>query len=359
MEQYKLRKLVIKPTLACTANCLMCSSRRELHGELIKKRTLSFEEWVKIFSDAKELGVQRLDISGGEPTLFKKLSDLIKIGHKYGWFINLNTNGSLITREFAQDLLQSGLNSVHVSIYSHDPEVHDGMRRTKGLWSKAISAVKIFSDLEREYPGFKTCTQTILCKENFRSVPDIIKLHHDSGSHNIAFTYLEGDFEKKVLLNEAEISYFKEKVIPEALEYCKKLDISIRNEAIKTIKNIFSNNILDISDWSKGIYRPKCKNLKPCSRPQEFTILLANGDVHPCNIVEYTHHPVMGNLFENSLAEIWHSDKWNEFRENLFEKCELCPIYLYMGIPLRSVHTGWPLLLRRIYHSLRTFLCVE
>jgi hypothetical protein len=33
----------------------------------------------------------------------------------------------------------------------------------------------------------------------------------------------------------------------------------------------------------------------------------------------------MGNLFENSFKEIWVSKRWNDFRQNLHEKCHLCP----------------------------------
>ncbi|GAH67552.1 unnamed protein product, partial [marine sediment metagenome] len=125
-------------------------------------------------------------------------------------------------------------------------------------------------------------------------------------------------------------------IIPKAKKICNKLDVEVRDKAIDVIENMFSEDLLSISEWANGIYQPKNKNISPCQRPKEFTILLANGDVHPCNIVEYTHEPVMGNLFENSLTEIWNSKKWNNFRKNLFDKCELCPINLYMSVPLRS-----------------------
>jgi len=334
-SKYKLRKLVIKPTLVCTANCPTCAYRRELYRELTRSKILSFESWKKILADANSLGVERLDISGGEPTLYKHLPDLIKIGRSYGWMVNINSNGSLINKDYAEELLKAGLNMIHISLYSHISEVHDNMRRLKGLWSKATSAIRIFAELEKKYPKFEVRTQTLLCRENYKSFADLLALHYKLGSHGIALAYLEGDFQKKYLLNENEIRYFRENIIPLAIKFCKKLDIKIRNNAINTISNIFSENILSTANWANGIYRPKNMNIPPCQRPKEFTILLANGDIHPCNMVEYTHEPVMGNLFENSLIEIWNSEKWNNFRKSFFEKCELCPINLYMNIPLK------------------------
>lgn len=336
MTEYRLRKLVIKPTLACTANCPTCTCRRELHKELRKSRMLSFEDWKKILAEANNLGVETFVISGGEPTLYKQLPDLIRIGRNYGWYVSVNSNGSLITEEYAKRLLEAGLNSIYISLYSPIPEVHDNMRRSKGLWRKATSAIKIFAALEKKYPGFQVRTQTLLCRENYKDFSELLELHYTLGSHSIALAYLEGDFEKKYLLNENEIRYFSENTIPKAVEFCGKLDINVRDRAIHVIKNIFSENTLSISEWANGIYQPKNKNIPPCQRPKEFTILLANGDVHPCNMIEYTHEPVMGNLLENSLTEIWNSEKWNDFRENLFDTCELCPINIYMSVPLRS-----------------------
>lgn len=336
MTKFMLRKLVIKPTLACTGNCITCAYRRELHKELRKVKTLSFEDWKRILAEAKELGVERFDISGGEPTLYEQLPDLIKIGRSYGWFVNVNSNGSLINEKYADELLKAGLNSIHISLYSPIPEVHDNMRRSKGMWQRATEAIRIFAELEKKYPEFEVRTQTLLCRENYKSFSELLELHYKLGSHGIALAYLEGDFEKKYLLNENEIRHFKENIIPRAIEFCGKLDINVRDRAIHVIKNIFSENTLSISEWVNGIYQPKNKIISPCQRPKDFTILLANGDVHPCNMIEYTHDPVMGNLFKKSLTEIWNSEKWNSFREHLFDKCELCPINIYMHVALRQ-----------------------
>ena len=336
MQNYKLKKLVIKPTMACTAKCKTCQLRRDLHKSLINKRKLSFEQWLKIFEDASKLGVERLDISGGEPTLYKNLIDLIKVAKSYGWYVNLNTNGSLINEQYAANLINAGLDSVSISIYSAEPQIHDEMRNCGGLWSKATQAVRIFSILREQLSSnIQIATQCLICRENYRTIADLMKLDYELGSDRIALTYLEGDFEKQYLLTEDEIRDFKVNIIPTARTFCATLDPTIKGKAIEVVDSVFSERINSISNFTQGLYRPEELNPEPCKRPQEFTILLANGDVHPCNMVEYSHEPVMGNLFEQSLPEIWHSEKWNQFRENLFDYCRLCPINLYMTVPLR------------------------
>lgn len=200
MLKYRLRKLVIKPTLACTANCTTCQYRKELHKSLVGSRKLSFEQWLTIFEDASKLGVEELHISGGEPTLYKKLTDLIRSGKKYGWHVNVNSNGSLINEDYATRLLEAGLDSISISIYSPEAQVHDEMRNCPGLWDKATRAVKIFYKFKERYPNFEIATQTLICRENYKMIADLIKFHYELGSCRTAFTYLEGDFEKNICL---------------------------------------------------------------------------------------------------------------------------------------------------------------
>jgi glycosyltransferase involved in cell wall biosynthesis/phenylacetate-coenzyme A ligase PaaK-like adenylate-forming protein/MoaA/NifB/PqqE/SkfB family radical SAM enzyme len=338
MEKYMLKKMVIKPTMSCTANCKTCQLRRDLHKSLINQRKLSFEQWLQIFKDASGLGVERLDISGGEPTLYKNLIGLIKAGKEYGWYINLNTNGSLINEDYAKRLIDAGLDSVSISIYSAVPQIHDEMRNCEGLWKKATEAVKTFNNLRRNSSGLQIATQCLICRENYKELADLMKLDYELGSDRIALTYLEGDFEKKYLLKEDEINDFKLNVIPKAKAFCETLDSVIKKRATEVVESVFSERINSVSNFANGLYSPE--QLNPCQRPKEFTIILANGDVHPCNMVEYSHEPVMGNLFENSLPEIWNSEKWNQFRETLFEYCRLCPINLYMTVPLRPKNSG-------------------
>jgi pyrroloquinoline quinone biosynthesis protein E len=120
MSKNILKHIVIKPTLACTANCSTCGTRKMLHKGLIagKDRMLTFDDWEIVLKDANSLGVKRLDISGGELMIYKNLVDLVKIGKTYGWHVNINTNGSLVIEEKAKNLVNAGLNSMYIFYYT-------------------------------------------------------------------------------------------------------------------------------------------------------------------------------------------------------------------------------------------------
>ncbi len=322
----RLDCMVIKPTLACTADCKTCANRQSLHKELIKQKALSVENWEQVISDAKELGLRYLVISGGEPTLYKNLIDLIRIGRKYECSVRLNTNGSLITEEYAKKLLEAGLDHVTVSLYGHIPQIHDKIKNKKGIWKLAVNAMRIFSDLKEEYPDFMLKTNTFISKDNYRYLPELIKLHSDLGSSEIYISYLEGDFERKYLLNEEEICEFKNEVIPKAIKLCEHSE-----QATLSLRNLYDEKIASISDFADGIYRPANGNYPCCSAHKYLALILANGDVHACQVVEYSHEPVVGNVLEQNLKDIWSGEKWNRFKIFHFLReeinyCSLCPI---------------------------------
>lgn len=334
MNKNDLKHLVIKPTLACTANCSTCGTRKMLHNSLMmgKDKMLNLDYWKIVLKDADFLGVERLDISGGEPMIFKNLIDLVKIGKRYKWHVNINTNGSLVTQERAEDLIAAGLSSVYVSLYSHDACRHDLMRNKKGLWNTATKTIGIFSKLQNK--NFSLKTQSFVDKVNFRDLPHLIKMHKEAGVSEMAVSYLEGDINCEYLMSEEEIREFRTKIIPRCINELQDLPSEARAIAAGSLKNMFLDKISDC-EWSQGIYRPTRITHGACSRPGWFALILANGDVHPCNAVEYTHEPIMGNIFNESLIKIWSGKKYNDFRKNTFSYCERCPINLYTVIPLK------------------------
>jgi len=345
MKTYSLNRLVIKPTLRCNANCFGCTSRRELHRSLKKERQLSLEQWKTILQEAASLGLKYLHISGGEPTLYPQLMDLIKEGKRLDLRVRINSNGSRITRKLATELLEAGLDEICISIYSHDPQIHNKSCGNKNLWQQAVEAVRIFSELKDRYPGFFLTTMSIILRENYRSLDELVEFHHRLGSQQIGLSYLEGDFSNQYLLTKEEILEIRENVVPKLVKYCKTLDPRVRSRAVNTAMGIYGPALGNPDDSGKGIYWTK----NYCNVPRTAGLIMANGDVHPCNIVEYTHEPVVGNLFKNSVRDIWNSVAWGRFRQSLHEKCAFCPVNVYMTIPLaQNPETS---ALESLYHS--------
>jgi MoaA/NifB/PqqE/SkfB family radical SAM enzyme len=101
--------LAISPTMRCNYNCKACYSRgRPTDDEL------STDELNRLFSEAEDLGIHSIVLTGGEPLLRDDILDLIAHHHRLLFF--LITNGSLVTPEIARRIAQSGNIVLLVSI---------------------------------------------------------------------------------------------------------------------------------------------------------------------------------------------------------------------------------------------------
>ena len=212
----RLRLLVHKPTFACTARCVACEPRRRLHRDSRVRPQTTFAQCEQLYRQASELGVRELHLSGGEPTLYPKLAELVALGKQLGWFVMVNTNGSQFGREpLVRRLFDAGLDGVMLSLYSHEAAVHDSMRGQPGLFHRALQALERCVRHRREgHAGFLVVTQSILARHNLLDAADLVRLVGDAGADVHLFSYVEGDFDLQHVPNVALIEQFRRQVLP-------------------------------------------------------------------------------------------------------------------------------------------------
>lgn len=120
-----LRDLRISVTDRCNLRCTYCMPA-EVFGPdyafVAREELLSFEEIERLTRIFVELGVKKLRITGGEPTLRRHLMDLIARLNAIEGIqdIAMTTNGLLLSR-LASNLKKAGLQRVTISLDSLDP----------------------------------------------------------------------------------------------------------------------------------------------------------------------------------------------------------------------------------------------
>jgi pyrroloquinoline quinone biosynthesis protein E len=109
--------LVAEITYACPLKCLYCSNPvnfQEMRNEL------STEQWVRTFSEAADLGVVQLHLSGGEPVVRKDLPELIRHARSRDLYTNLITGGTLLNEEKLRLFRDCGLEHIQLSLQDTD-----------------------------------------------------------------------------------------------------------------------------------------------------------------------------------------------------------------------------------------------
>lgn len=106
--------------------------------------------WPDSVGDARERidhlhrdGVSALTITGGEPTAFKELPELVAHARSLGMRVSLQTNAIGFSRpKLLARLLEAGVVDAFVSFHSADPEVSDAMTRAPGTWALTVRGVQ-------------------------------------------------------------------------------------------------------------------------------------------------------------------------------------------------------------------------
>jgi MoaA/NifB/PqqE/SkfB family radical SAM enzyme len=107
----------IQVTRTCNQLCIFCSN-----PELDRETTLADAE--VLVDDFVERGYDGIIITGGEPTLFGGLAELITYATEKGLGVRMITNGQKTSdMDYLRSLHDAGLRHVHQSVYTHDPKI--------------------------------------------------------------------------------------------------------------------------------------------------------------------------------------------------------------------------------------------
>ncbi len=104
----------------CNQKCVHCYAAGQ---KLSDEEELSTEEWKAIIDKCRAACIPQITFTGGEPTMREDIFELISYAR---WFISrLNTNGIKLTEDYCRKLHEAELDSVQITFYSSDPEVHN------------------------------------------------------------------------------------------------------------------------------------------------------------------------------------------------------------------------------------------
>lgn len=110
-------------TARCNFNCRMCYVHLQNSAELIPKE-LSAEQWLKIASDARDMGMMFLLLTGGEPFLREDFPYIYTELVKMGFLVSINTNASLYNEEIRALFKKYPPSRINVTLYGGSEETY-------------------------------------------------------------------------------------------------------------------------------------------------------------------------------------------------------------------------------------------
>ncbi len=135
-----IRDLRLSVTDRCNYRCVYCMDPDFRY--MPKRELLGLDEYVTVVRICQSLGVRKVRITGGEPTLYPDLLPLIRAVATLGLDdVAMTTNGSRMTEASAKAWREAGLNRITLSLDSLREERTKSITRTNSTPETIVRAV--------------------------------------------------------------------------------------------------------------------------------------------------------------------------------------------------------------------------
>ena len=310
----------------CNSRCVHC-----LFWRCKSSNELSLYEIEDALIQLRELGVFRITLTGGEPTLREDLPQIVKTCSDLKFTeVWLLTNGLLLDESLIKQLLESGLTSIGVSIDGLE-KTSDNLRGRKGDFKKAVSALGLLSELkQKEYHFLNVYIAMTLMKQNLSEVVPMANLASELKVqlclcliHSPLHTAPElkenaGDI--SLLHPLADVTDLADLWIEDQLELDKVVDEL--HGIMKSKAKVFPFSHTHASlEYLRRYFKDPKKADVPCIVGHNAIAIGAYGEVYPgCRLLG-----TVGNIRETGLKEIVASTEYKRRLEAIFYKrCPRC-----------------------------------
>lgn len=306
-----LRELDLHVTNRCNASCIYCS----YCSNQMDLPEMNLDMILDVLNQAKSLGVEHVHITGGEPLMRKDIEHIVSHIRRLGMHTRIQTNGILLTDERIDALKSTGLEDIMISLDSCEKEYHEKLRG-EGTYDPTIRAIEKLLQSEIELR-----VNSVICRSNKDKILDTIDFLYGLGVRNYSAFYFSPIGRGR-------------KVLSEWLEPEEYVDFwnTLRKELHRRREKYIDMNIViekGYASWQEARYIDN-KNFSGCGggcastyHNREYLIIRSDGNIYPC--IMAVDHECLGNVFENSLSNIYSLSKnWLHLVDNLCEHCERC-----------------------------------
>ena len=298
---------------SCNARCVMCDYPKRARP----KEELTTKEIKKILDELSDINTTGVTFFGGEPLLREDLFELIKYADKKGLVTHMPTNGILLSNPtIAKKLVESGIDTIVVSLDSTTPEGYKQIRRVDGF-EKTINGIKNVLKFRKglKYPP-TVITAATISERNIDEVPLLLKQSEKLGVDSM-------------------------QIVPaQPVETVKNEFNKDTNEKLKKIfefliKEKKSGKIIDDSFeyLNYGLDKLNGKNVRiKCFAPYIELHIDCFGNAYPCSALMGLNKPI-AYIRNSSVKDFWFSKKMEKYRKKM-ANCQACDYMCHRELSL-------------------------
>ena len=298
-EEAAVTSVMFELTYNCSEKCIHCynpgatRNDSEKSGRALREE-LNLDDYKKLIDELYELGLYKVCLSGGDPFSKPIVWDIIDYLWRKEIAFDIFTNGQRVFDD-VERLLSYYPRLIGVSIYSRVDEVHDKITRVPGSLRKSVKFMERLS----EY-GMAMNLKCVIMQPNLKTYTTVKSLAAECGAvpqfEVCVDPSNEGDMcaPKNLRLNE------------------KQLDVVLRDDDIP----------LYVGPEAPGYGgQSRLMDVNACGAGDTSFSITPEGNVQVCCAFPAS----LGNVKENSMAEILAGEQLHKWRNVAFPKSRTVP----------------------------------
>jgi MoaA/NifB/PqqE/SkfB family radical SAM enzyme len=297
----------------CMLRCRMCQKWKEDPGTagISQPSTEQWKTFIRQLRDLVDEGFE-IDFGGGEALMHKDILELVSYAKGLGFKNAIASNGYLIDEDMAKRIIDSGLDSIILSLDSLNPQIHDHMRGTKGVAQRVFKAIEYLRKYSKTI-HIGICT--IILEQNLDgliALAEWVNTHRDKTNSILFMAAMQPNN------TEFDPEWYKEDY-----DYFWPKDIkrvhAVLDELIRRRKDgqWIGDSVPQLEAF-KAYYANPGRFVKknPCNLDRALHAS-SIGDVYLCY-----RYAILGNIKNgDDIKQLWHSGTAEEARGNI-RKCQ-------------------------------------
>lgn len=289
----------------CNQKCVFCYAAGQ---KMATTKELSTQQWKQAIDRLEAARIPMVTFTGGEPTQRSDIAELV--GYAKRMVTRLNTNGVNLTPELVRELKAAGLDSLQITLYSHNEGIHNAL---VGSDHFADTIQGIRNAVEA---GLDISINTPLCQKNANYDKTVAFIH----SLGVRFATVSG----LICTGMAGINH-------------KEYDLSTGElcEIVRKAKEFCNENGMEMDFTSPGLI-PKEKleemgmNVPMCGACLSNMAIAPDGTVVPCQSW-LGSDAGLGNILTDPFKKIWKNPMAVKLRRMTEEQALSCPFRAKKG----------------------------
>ncbi len=308
--------------LEVTNRCnLLCETCPRTFEDLEPPADMSWELFTRIVDQVPN--VARVVLHGvGEPMLVKALPQMIRHLKDRGTYVLFNTNGTLLQPKKFQQLVDTGLDELRVSLDAADRKSYAAIRG-KDFFQRIVRDVGKFIAYQQQMGATTPRVSLWLTglKETVEQLPAFVRLAASMGVKEVHLQRLVFD----------DAGFGKARPEHSLFEQIRQ-DEQAAIEAAQAIGAEVGVTLDASGATEPGLSLKRGADDKPwatCRRPWSLMYFTAHGRALPCCIAPFSargyENYTLGDATQQTLQEIWNSPAYRGFRTSLLSEVPPAP----------------------------------